>query len=203
MIGYLRGRVLLLESEGCLLDVNGVGYRLILPAHLLSGLRMGQDAAFYTHLQVREDALSLFGFPDVAEYELFLLLLTVSGIGPKAAIAILSTLRPPALRQAIALRDWKTITRVPGIGKKTAERLLLELGDKLSLGQAEPASAVSQGGPLATDLAVSPLAEAGQALESLGYDWREIKPVLDRLPQDEQQVGTLVRLALKELSRRV
>ncbi len=202
MIGYLRGRVLLLESEGCLLDVHGVGYRLILPSNLLSGLRIGQECAFYTHLQVREDAFTLFGFPDLAEYELFLLLLTVSGIGPKAAIAILSTLRPPALRQAIVLRDLKTITRVPGIGKKTAERLLLELGDKLSLGQAEATAGASLAAAPVPD-AASPLAEAGQALESLGYDWREIKPVLDRLPQDEQQVGTLVRLALKELSRRL
>ena len=200
MIGYLRGHILHLENDGCLLDVQGVGYRLTLPANLLSSLRQGQECAFYTHLQVREDALVLFGFAEVAEYELFLLLLSVSGIGPKAAVSILSTLRPQALRQAIVLRDWKTITRVPGIGKKTAERMLLELGDKLSLGEKEEVP--ERNGETPVDAGISPLAEAGQALESLGYDWHEIKPVLDRLPADEQQVGVLVRMALKELGRR-
>ena len=201
MIGYLRGKVLRLENDACLLDVNGVGYRLVVPGNLLSNLRQGQECAFYTHLQVREDALVLFGFAEAAEYELFLQLLGVSGVGPKAAVSILSTLRPTALRQAIVLRDWKTITQVPGIGKKTAERMLLELSDKMSLGEQEGVT----GAALATvgnDTAPSALMEAGQALESLGYDWREIKPVLDRLPAEEQQVGNLVRLALKELSRR-
>lgn len=202
MIGYLRGKVLRLENDCCLLDVNGVGYRLVVPANLLSTLRQGQECAFYTHLQVREDALVLFGFAEVAEYELFLQLLGVSGVGPKAAVAILSTLRPAALRQAIVLRDWKTITQVPGIGKKTAERMLLELSDKMSLGEQEGVTTAALAAAGNDMTAPSALAEAGQALESLGYDWREIKPVLDRLPAEEQQVGNLVRLALKELSRR-
>lgn len=202
MIGYLRGKVLRLENDCCLLDVNGVGYRLVVPANLLSTLRQGQECAFYTHLQVREDALVLFGFAEVAEYELFLQLLGVSGVGPKAAVAILSTLRPAALRQAIVLRDWKTITQVPGIGKKTAERMLLELSDKMSLGEQEGVTTAALAASGNDMTAPSALAEAGQALESLGYDWREIKPVLDRLPAEEQQVGNLVRLALKELSRR-
>ena len=201
MIGYLRGKVLRLENDACLLDVNGVGYRLVVPGNLLSALRQGQECAFYTHLQVREDALVLFGFAETAEYELFLQLLGVSGIGPKAAVAILSALRPTALRQAIVLRDWKTITQVPGIGKKTAERMLLELSDKMSLGEQEGVTGAALT-VLGNDTP-SALTEAGQALESLGYDWREIKPVLDLLPADEKQVSVLVRLALKELSRRV
>ena len=200
MIGYLRGKVLRLENDTCLLDVNGVGYRLVVPGNLLSALRQGQECAFYTHLQVREDALVLFGFAETAEYELFLQLLGVSGIGPKAAVAILSALRPTALRQAIVLRDWKTITQVPGIGKKTAERMLLELSDKMSLGEQEGVTGAALT-VLGNDTP-SALTEAGQALESLGYDWREIKPVLDLLPADEKQVSVLVRLALKELSRR-
>ena len=200
MIGYLRGKVLRLENDTCLLDVNGVGYRLVVPGNLLSALRQGQECAFYTHLQVREDALVLFGFAETAEYELFLQLLGVSGIGPKAAVAILSALRPATLRQAIVLRDWKTITQVPGIGKKTAERMLLELIDKMSLGEQEGVTGAALTVP--GNDTPSALTEAGQALESLGYDWREIKPVLDRLPADEKQVSVLVRLALKELSRR-
>lgn len=200
MIGYLRGKVLRLENDTCLLDVNGVGYRLVVPGNLLSALRQGQECAFYTHLQVREDALVLFGFAETAEYELFLQLLGVSGIGPKAAVSILSALRPAALRQAIVLRDWKTITQVPGIGKKTAERMLLELSDKMSLGEQEGVTGAALTVP--GNDTPSALTEAGQALESLGYDWREIKPVLDRLPADEKQVSVLVRLALKELSRR-
>ena len=200
MIGYLSGKVLRLENDTCLLDVNGVGYRLVVPGNLLSALRQGQECAFYTHLQVREDALVLFGFAETAEYELFLQLLGVSGIGPKAAVAILSALRPAALRQAIVLRDWKTITQVPGIGKKTAERMLLELSDKMSLGEQEGVTGAALTVP--GNDTPSALTEAGQALESLGYDWREIKPVLDLLPADEKQVSVLVRLALKELSRR-
>ena len=200
MIGYLRGKVLRVENDCCLLEVNGVGYRLVVPGNLLSTLRQGQECAFYTHLQVREDALVLFGFAETAEYELFLQLLGVSGIGPKAAVSILSALRPTALRQAIVLRDWKTITQVPGIGKKTAERMLLELSDKMSLGEQEGVTGAALTVP--GNDTPSALTEAGQALESLGYDWREIKPVLDLLPADEKQVSVLVRLALKELSRR-
>ena len=144
MIGYLRGKVLTLQPDYVLLDVNGVGYEIICSGAAfanLSGLKKGEEGEVYTYLQVSEQGIALFGFADLREKELFLRLTSVQGVGAKLAIAALSAMRPADLTEAIYTADVKRLTAVKGLGKKTAERIVLELHGKISadeiLGSAE------------------------------------------------------------------
>lgn len=135
MIGYLRGRVLSLRPEYVLMDVNGVGYEVICSGAAfanLSGVPKGEEGEVYTYLQVSEQGVSLFGFADLNEKELFLRLTSVQGVGAKLAIAALSAMRPADLTEAIFTADVKRLTSVKGLGKKTAERIVLELHGKIS-----------------------------------------------------------------------
>lgn len=199
MIGFVRGRVAHLHTECCLLDVQGVGYRLAVSEQTRRKLATGQEALLFTHLQVREDALSLFGFLEEEEYELFLQLISVSGIGPKSALAILSAIQPQELRRAVCQKQTALLVKLPGIGKKTAERLVLELKDKLGAGLAvEDELAVA----VATPEAASSLQEALLALEALGYGRAEATAALRKLPADELSVEEIIRRGLTEMSRR-
>ena len=130
MIGYLRGKVLSLRPESVILDVNGVGYEVVCSGAAfskLSGVRTGEEGEVYTYLQVSEQGVALFGFADLREKELFLRLTSVQGVGAKLAIAALSSMRPADLTEAIYTADVKRLTSVKGLGKKTAERIVLEL----------------------------------------------------------------------------
>ncbi len=135
MIGYLKGKVKDLSPSGALLEVNGVGYEVICSGAAfsrLSGVRKGEDGEVYTYMQVKEDGISLFGFSDLREKELFLKLISVQGVGAKMAISVLSSMRPEELSDAIATADSKRLSAVKGLGKKTAERIILELHGKIS-----------------------------------------------------------------------
>ncbi len=135
MIGYLKGRVKYLDPEYVLLEVNGVGYEVVCSGAAfsrLTGLRPGEEGEVYTYMQVKEDGIALFGFADVKEKSLFLRLTGVQGVGAKMAIAILSSMRPNELTEAISLADSKRLSAVKGVGKKTAERIILELHGKIS-----------------------------------------------------------------------
>ena len=135
MIGYLKGKVKYLAPEYVLLEVNGVGYEVVCSGAAfsrLSGVKSGEDGEVYTYLQVKEDGVSLFGFADPQEKALFLKLTSVQGVGAKSAIAILSSMRPSDVSEAIALADSKRLSAVKGVGKKTAERIILELHGKIS-----------------------------------------------------------------------
>jgi holliday junction DNA helicase RuvA len=131
MIASLRGRVVARRLDGVVLDVNGVGYLVQTTQRALSKSQGGEEVALDTYLHVREDALQLYGFAEPAERELFELLLSVSGVGPKVALAILSNSTPTDLRRAIALEDTTRFVAIPGIGKKTAQRVVLELKERL------------------------------------------------------------------------
>ena len=136
MIGYLRGKVAYLSPDYVLLDVNGVGYEIVCSGAAfsrLSGVKKGEEGEVYTYLQVKEDGVTLYGFSDPKEKALFLRLTTVQGVGAKSAIGVLSTLRPEDLMQAIATADVKRLCAVKGLGKKTAERIVLELHGKISV----------------------------------------------------------------------
>lgn len=136
MIGYLRGKVAYLSPDYVLLDVNGVGYEVVCSGAAfsrLSGVKKGEEGEVYTYLQVKEDGVTLYGFSDPKEKALFLRLTTVQGVGAKSAIGVLSTLRPEDLMQAIATADVKRLCAVKGLGKKTAERIVLELHGKISV----------------------------------------------------------------------
>ncbi|MDY6294778.1 MAG: Holliday junction branch migration protein RuvA, partial [Schwartzia succinivorans] len=140
MIGFLRGRVAHLLADCCLLDVGGVGYRVYIASATRSRLHMGEEATLFTHLSVREDALTLYGFYSQEEYDIFQQLISVSGIGPKVALGILSAISVDKLCAAIHGQQLTVLTKLPGIGKKSAQRLILELKDKIAAGSGDIAA---------------------------------------------------------------
>lgn len=197
MIGFLRGKVAYLLADNCLLDVGGVGYRVTVSGMTRSKLRQGEQAMLFTYLSVREDALQLYGFATQEEYDVFLQLIGVSGIGPKVALGILSSTTVSGLCSAIANKQASLLTKLPGIGKKSAERLILELKDKLTfVGIGDGEEAFVEAAPLGDGI----LDEAAAALASLGYTPAETAPVLKQLGTC-QTTEEAIRLALKKLSR--
>ena len=196
MIGYLSGKVKFLFDDSCILDVNGVGYRIFIDAQTRQSLAVNSPAEFFIHTAVREDAINLFGMANRSAFELFELLLTVSGIGAKSALAIVSKISAADFARAVALQDWKTLTRLPGVGKKSAERILLELKDKVKP-LAENFSAEDfQPAQLQSDA----IDEATEALSALGYTQEEISAAFQKAPKNST-TEQLIKLALKELNR--
>lgn len=193
MIAFLNGRVAGKGLGYCLLEVHGVGYRLAMSTGSLASLPAeGDEVVVHTYLHVREDELSLFGFESVEERELFELLITVSGVGPKVALATLSSLRPDAFREAVAREDVASICAVPGIGKKTAQRIVLELKDKLAV--------PDLAGAAGSRLHAPALAEARDALLSMGFAPAEVATALkDFAGTGEPTTEQLIRHALKQL----
>jgi holliday junction DNA helicase RuvA len=186
MIASLRGRVVARRLDGVVLDVNGVGYLLQTTLRALRKAQGGEEVALDTYLHVREDALQLYGFAEPAERELFELLLSVSGVGPKVALAIVSNSTPGELRRAIALEDETRFVAIPGIGKKTAQRILLELKEKL--GPVEELVGDGSG----TDLV------ARDALVELGYSVQEAERALSATDPEappEERVRQALRAA--------
>ena len=166
MIARLRGRPLAWDADGLVLDVGGVGYRLHATPSAVRKAEGASDVVLETHLHVREDALQLFGFADAGERELFEQLLSVNGVGPKVALAIVSGYTPSELRRAIVREDAALFQTIPGIGKKTAQRVVLELKEKLAPLAAVPGG---DGGEGAND----PHLVAREALVELGYSVAE------------------------------
>jgi Holliday junction DNA helicase RuvA len=185
MIARLRGRFAGESGDGVVLDVNGVGYLVQATARARRHARAGDEVTLETHLHVREDVMQLYGFADADERELFQALLGVSGIGPKVALAIVSGSTPAELRRAIVLEDTARFEAIPGIGKKTAQRVVLELREKVSAEAISTPSAAPADGLVARD-----------ALVELGYSVVEAERALSEvdpdLPAEER-----VRLALK------
>ena len=131
MIAYLSGKVKFLFDDACILDVHGVGYKIFVDSQTRQVLNLGEAAELFIHTAVREDAINLFGMKNQSTFELFELLLTVSGVGAKSALAIVSKISAADFARAVASQDLKTLMRLPGVGKKSAERILLELKDKV------------------------------------------------------------------------
>lgn len=202
MIGYLRGRLALAGDDRVIVDVGGVGYVLQVPASTLSQLpAAGSDCRLFTYLHVREDALTLYGFSDPEEEKLFETLLSVSGIGPKVAISILSAVTPETFLRGVMFEDFGLLQRIPGVGKKTAQRIVLELKDRLETGAVPEAGTVIQDGASLPETAFS---EAVEALSGLGYSRSEAAAALEGVRGEagpEPETGRLVRLALKKLGR--
>jgi len=145
MIAYLRGRVLMTTAETVIVDVNGVGYEVYCSGGAFAKIGNGDSAELYTHMQVKEDGITLFGFASVREKELFLKLTSVSGVGPKMGIAVLSALSADDFAAAVATADTKRLSAVKGLGKKTAEKIILELHGKISAAEVISASGDSLG----------------------------------------------------------
>ena len=198
MIGFLRGRVAHLLADCCLLDVGGVGYRVYIASATRSRLHMGEEATLFTHLSVREDALTLYGFYNQEEYDIFQQLISVSGIGPKVALGILSAISVDKLCAAIHGQQLTVLTKLPGIGKKSAQRLILELKDKIAAGSGDIAADDVSDMPVVGDDTIS---EATAALISLGYSQAEIDPVMRRAGAG-MDAAALIRFALSEFGKR-
>lgn len=197
MIGCLSGKVLALSAPVVLLDVHGVGYEIETPLSTYCQLHMAQEVRLWTHLVVREDAQLLYGFLDAADKSLFRVLLKVNGVGPKLALAILSGMSAAMLIQSIEMQDISTLTRIAGVGKKTAERLVIELRDRLQ-NLAGSTVASSNGGQIGLG-AASPVAEAEAALVSLGYKPLEAQKAVAAIQGDLTDTADLIRAALKSM----
>ncbi len=204
MIGRLTGRVVEEPDGGLVLDVNGVGYEVVVPLGTVG--RAGRDTEerviLFVHTHVREDALSLFGFATDADRLAFRTLISVSNVGPKTAIQVLSSLPAPELGQAIARKELGRLTGIPGIGKKTAERLLLELKDKLPV--LDPVAPRSPGAPAPPSAASTSSAELlARALVNMGYRQAEADRAVEQLKDrlGEAPLPDLLKEALAVLSK--
>ena len=201
MIAYLRGKLLESSYTGCIVDVNGVGYEVAIPLSTFDKLpRPGEEVELRILTQVREDAITLFGFATAGEKELFNSLVQVSGIGGKLALNILSGMSVANFCDAVANRDVKALSRISGIGKRTAERMIVELHDKLSAPGFAPAG--TDGAPAKGNL--DSINDAALALESLGYKRdavrRTLQAVTAELPESEQTTEKLIRAALARMN---
>ncbi len=195
MIGYLRGRIVERQPTRIILDVQGVGYEVFIPVSTYDRLQQGDEpVSVLTYLHVREDVLQLYGFASAEEKSLFLKLISVSGIGPRVALGILSSSTVDEFSEHIATANLARLKALPGIGKKTAERLVIELKDKLS--PAGSSGSVTQM-VRRTDSAEDAIA----ALVSLGYSRQNIEKVITKILQDggALDVESLIKVALRQL----
>lgn len=194
MIAYVKGIIARKDGYGVILEANGIGYEMSMSSKALGTLpAVGNTAQVWTYLHVKDDGMSLFGFCDAAEKEMFAKLIGVSGIGPKMAISALSTFNPKELASAIAAGDVTRISSVPGIGKKTAQRVVLELQGILK-------SEAGQFGTAGESAKSGAMADASAALESMGFTSPEIAAALKGCTSED--VSAIMRYALKQLGGR-
>ncbi len=188
MIATLRGEVTQVEENAVVVEVSGVGMRIFVPSPLRDKLRLGEMVLLYTHLVVRQDALSLYGFETVAERGLFNMLIGVDGVGPKVALSVLSTLTIDSVQRAVFNEQEEILHRVPGVGKKTAQKIILYLHDRLKpVSGLENVAAMSD-----TDSQVL------AALTALGYSVVEAQSALQAIPKDApEELEERLRLALQ------
>lgn len=190
MIAKLKGKIEYVKDNYAVVDVNNIGYKVYLSAYTFGKVASIKDAEFFIHTYVREDTLALYGFLALEELEMFELLISISGIGPKASLGILSIATPKTIKTAILNEDPSILTKVSGIGKKTAERVILELKNKvadISTGDKE-------------EVAID--TDAIEALVSMGYTVTEARDALKAVSTDIKDVGERIKVALKNLGKR-
>ena len=200
MFYYLNGTVAHMAPYLAVIDCGGVGYACRTTNTTQAQLKIGEKGKLYTYLNVREDAMELYGFATQEELNLFELLLSVSGVGPKAALSILSASTPANLALSIITGDEKALTCAPGIGKKIAQRVILELKDKLAKGQTI-AAGESYGGTGVTVIPENKLSEATAALAVLGYAQSEINVALKGIDMDSLTLEQIIKEALKKMMK--
>ena len=198
MFYYVSGTVAHLEPNLAVIDCGGVGYACRTTNQTLSRLKTGEKGKLYTHLYVREELFELYGFATENELNCFRLLIGVSGVGPKAALSILSAATPESLAMSIITGDEKALTVAPGIGKKIAQRIILELKDKLAKGQISPGGE-SYGGTGVTVIPENKASEAAAALAVLGYSTAEIGVALKGIDLESLALEEIIRQALKKM----
>jgi holliday junction DNA helicase RuvA len=194
LIDFVEGKLADKSEEGAVINVGGIGFFLCLSTKTLQGLpKIGGEVRLQSYLHVKEDILQLYGFYDRREREIFLKLLGVSGIGPKAALAVLSAYDPESIVRIVATQDLDAMTEVSGVGKKSGQRILLELKDKLAplAGDLSPIARGGDGGDM--------YREAREALRGLGYGAAEINKALEGYSSEDARVEDLIRFGLKRL----
>lgn len=199
MFYYLSGELSHIEQNLVVVDCHGVGYLCHSTSSTISKLKIGETVKLFTHLNVREDAMDLYGFYTIEEKHLFLQLISVSGVGPKAGLAMLSGSSPEQLAMAIITGDEKMLTIAPGIGKKIAQRVILELKDKLSKGQNLTLGGETYGGSGVTVIPQNKISEATAALAVLGYGSVEISQGLQGLDLETLTLEQIIKEVLKKM----
>ena len=203
MIAQLTGTIARIEGGSVIVDVNGVGYQVFVPATVLSSLpEGGAKTTLVTHLIVREDEMTLYGFGDQTELQAFRILLGVSGVGPKVALALLSTLEVSELARALSTSDTRVITKVPGVGPKLAQRMCLELGDKMTAFAFEDKVKRSEGSKQTAEENEA-YEQAMEGLVALGYSRPDARKAVQRVFEnapDRTNAGALVSAALRVLT---
>jgi Holliday junction DNA helicase RuvA len=189
MIGHLEGRVAKVASTFAIISCGGVGYKVAATKDTLARLKLGHDASLWTHLAVREDSLDLYGFESEESLRFFELLLTVSGIGPKSALAVLDIASIEALRSSISTGNASYLTKVSGVGRKTAEKIVLELRDKVGAASEQEMSNLSSE------------EEAMEAMRALGYSTQEARDALRNVPASIEKPAERLRAALKTIGK--
>ena len=207
MIGRIRGILIEKQPGDALIEAGGVGYEVDIPYTTFFRLPdTGQEAVLYTHLAVREDAQQLYGFANKGERELFRLLIRTSGVGPKLALAILSGLEADAFIRVVEDNDVAALVKVPGVGKKTAERLLIEVRDRIRQLEKMPTGTTREEAvselPGIEPVSASPMEEAEAALIALGYRPQEAGRALQAVAEEGMTSQELIRLALKNMMNR-
>lgn len=197
MFYYVNGTVAEIEAGLAVIDCSGVGYACATTNYTLSQLKKGERAKLYTYLNVREDAMELFGFASQSELRSFKMLIGVSGVGPKAALSILSSTTPQQLSMAVVMGDEKALTAAPGIGKKIAQRIILELKDKLIKEQG--GFEAGSGAAVALPAQNNKAGEAAAALAVLGYGSQEIAAALKGIDMDALPLEEVIRQSLKKM----
>ncbi|MBM9458793.1 Holliday junction branch migration protein RuvA [Nocardioides sp. zg-536] len=199
MIAFVRGNVAATSLSSAVVDVGGIGFELMCTPGTLARLRTGTVATLPTSMVVREDSMTLYGFADEEEKVVFELVQTASGVGPKVAQAIIAVLSPDGVRTAILNEDVKTLTKVPGIGQKGAQRIILELKDRIG-------APTGTGGAAATPAAAAWREQVHQGLVGLGYSARDAEKAVEAVADEagtttSPDVGALLRSALRSLSK--
>jgi Holliday junction DNA helicase RuvA len=194
MIGSLRGRLTLKQAPAIIIECNGVGYDVETPMSTFLGLPpVGDEMFLFTHLVVREDAQTLYGFATEEERALFRLLLRISGVGAKIGLAVLSAMSVEGFRRCVEYEDTASLVKVPGIGKKTAERLIIEMRDRIDTSSA-------QSGVTTVSVEAGARSEAVDALIALGYKPREVQNLIGDIDVDGKTAEDIIRLALRQVA---
>ena len=201
MFYYLSGVVAHMEPYLAVIDCGGVGYACHTTNYTLSALKKGEKGKLFTHVNVREDAFEIYGFASQEELTLFRQLIGVSGVGPKAALAILSAGSPSNLALSIITGDEKALTAAPGVGKKIAQRIILELKDKLAKGQTLTVGGETYGGSGVTVIPENKASEACAALAVLGYSQAEINAALNGIDLNSMPLEQIIKQALKKMMK--
>lgn len=197
MIAYLKGIIDIKRQDYVVIDVHGVGYKIFMPEGAIQNLEVDSEAKIYTFMRVREDDVSLYGFLNVEELAMFELLISVGGIGAKSAVGILSNIAPSKFALAVITDDVTTLKKLPGIGAKTAQRIILELKDKIKTQEA-----TEQENEIIQKTEVSDSAkDAIEALQVLGYTRREVEEAISKIGESNLTTEEIIKQGLKYLGR--